>query len=155
MSIGDGLQQNQNTNVIQSNGVEVQLEDNWGDGFQWRASYAWQKTTNEQTKQRLVNSPEHLLKLNVIAPLWNDKVFVGFETQYMSSRFTPKGSRVGDYVINNLTVFTQNWIKGVEFSGGVYNLFNQRYFDVGSDGHIQNGIQQDGITFRIKTSVSF
>jgi outer membrane receptor for ferrienterochelin and colicins len=103
-----------------------------------------------------------MVKLNLIAPLWQDKVFVGFETQYMSSRkILPKiatnnlGGKVGDVVLSNLTVFTQNWVKGLELSAGAYNLFDYRYFDPASGYHRQDAIQQDGITFRVKASYDF
>lgn len=147
--------QNFNTGKVVSNGIEVQLEGNWTSGLQGRLSYSWQDTTNQNTRTRLVNSPEHMVKLNLIAPLWADKVFLGFETQYMSRRSTPLEGFVDDYIINNMTLFTQKWLKGVELSTGIYNMFDQRYFDPGSDVHRQNGIQQDGLTFRIKASVDF
>jgi outer membrane receptor for ferrienterochelin and colicins len=161
-SIGGGLAKNQNNRDVESIGFEAQIENSWGDGFQGRLSYSWQDTTNKNTSARLTNSPEHMVKLNLIAPLWQDKVFVGFETQFMSSRKTPakdvngnKGGRVGDYVISNLTVYTQNWVKGLELSAGVYNLFDQRYFDPASADHKQNAIQQDGLQFRVKGSMDF
>jgi len=147
--------QNRNTGNIESNGLEVQLEQLFFNGFQGRISYSWQENRDKNTRQRLTNSPEHMVKLNIIAPLWGDKVFAGFETQYLSGRTTPKNGHVGDYVISNLTVHTQNWIKGLEFSAGVYNLFDEQYFDPGSDTHVQNAIEQDGLTFRIKTSIDF
>lgn len=160
--IGNGRAKYQNNRNVESTGVEVQLENSWGDGFQGRLSYAWQDTVNEKTGERLTNSPEHMIKLNLIAPLWKDKVFLGFETQFMSSRKTPLkpinfnlGGRVGDHVISNLTIFTQNWVKGLELSTGVYNLFDQRYFDPASADHVQNAIQQDGIQYRVKASLDF
>jgi outer membrane receptor for ferrienterochelin and colicins len=153
----------QNSGDVKSIGVETQIENTWGDGFQGRLSYSWQETTNQKTGERLTNSPEHMIKVNLIAPLWQDKVFVGFETQFMSSRKTPPkpvngnttGGRVGDYVISNLTVYTQNWVKGLELSAGAYNLFDERYFDPASADHVQNAIQQDGLTFRVKGSMDF
>jgi iron complex outermembrane receptor protein len=152
----NNLLQHQNNGNAESQGIELQLEDTWNNGFQGRFSYSWQQTVNKETQARLTNSPEHMVKLNMIAPLWLDKVFLGFETQYMSGRKAPLGGMVGDHVINNLTVFTQKWFKGVELSAGAYNLFNERYFDPGADGvHLQNGIQQDGLTFRVKASVDF
>lgn len=150
-----GVLQNVNRGHVESQGVELQLEDSWENGFQARVSYSWQQTVDKTTRARLDNSPEHMLKLNVIAPLWLDKVFLGFETQYMSSRKTPLGGMVGDHVINNITLFTQHWLKGVELSAGAYNLFDQRYFDPAADGSRLNGIQQDGLTFRVKASVDF
>jgi outer membrane receptor for ferrienterochelin and colicins len=161
-AISGGLAQNQNNRDVESIGFETQIENTWGDGFQGRLSYSWQNTTDKSTGERLTNSPEHMIKLNLIAPLWKDWVFVGFETQFMSSRKTPpkdangnQGGRVGDFVISNLTVYTQNWVKGLELSAGAYNLFDQRYFDPASADHKQNAIQQDGLTFRVKASLDF
>jgi iron complex outermembrane receptor protein len=151
----DDLLQNRNTGDVKSIGAEIQLEGTWTNGYQGRISYSWQKTTRKSTDERLTNSPEHMVKLNLIAPLWSDKVFAGFETQYMSGRKTPSGGHVGDHVISNLTLFSQNWVKGLELSAGVYNLFDEEYFDPGSEEHTQNGIEQDGITFRIKAGMNF
>ena len=154
--------QYQNIGDVESVGVEAQVENTWGDGFQGRLSYSWQETTDEQTGQRLTNSPEHMVKVNLIAPLWQDKVFIGFETQYMSSRKTPPktangnlGGKVNDFFLSNLTVFTQNWVKGLELSAGVYNMFDQRYSDPASADFRQNAIPQDSITFRVKASMDF
>jgi outer membrane receptor for ferrienterochelin and colicins len=161
VSVNNEQTQNQNVDNATSNGVEVQLEDSWSNGFQARASYSWQDTKYDSQNARLPNSPEHMFKLNLIAPLWQDKVFLGFETQYLSARKVPAKfpggpeSQVGDYVISNLTVFTKNWVKGLELSAGAYNLFDERYFDPGSPDHRQIGIQRDGLTFRVKASVDF
>jgi outer membrane receptor for ferrienterochelin and colicins len=151
-----------NIGDVESIGVEGQIENTWGDGFQGRLSYSWQETTDKKTGERLTNSPEHMVKFNLIAPLWQDKVFLGFETQYVSNRKILSkdsnnnlGGRVDDYVISNLTVFTQNWVKGLELSAGIYNLFDERYFDPASADHRQNAIQQDSLTFRVKGSLDF
>lgn len=158
--VADGKLQQQNGASVDSKGIELQLENNWLNGWQARLSYSWQHTENASTQQRLTNSPEHMVKLNLIAPLWEDKVFLGFENHYMSARktpvtvFHPSGGMVDDYVVSNVTIFTQNWIKGFEFSGGVYNLFDQRYFDPAASIK-QNAIEQDSLTFRIKASLDF
>jgi len=101
-----------------------------------------------------------MFKLNLIAPLWEDKVFLGFENRYMSSRTVQRKAdgrigKVSDNVVSNLTIFTRNWVKGLELSAGAYNLFDERYFDPGSTDHTQIGIPQDGFTFRIKGSMDF
>jgi len=155
VSLPDGLLQNQNTGDVESHGIEAQLEGTWVNGFQSRISYAWQETKNKLTNKRLTNSPEHMIKLNLIAPLWSEKIFIGFESQYMSQRKTPLESEVDDVFLSNLTLFTQDWVKGVEMSAGLYNLFDQKYFDPGSEEHTQNGIEQNGLTFRVKTSIQF
>jgi iron complex outermembrane receptor protein len=164
VNVGNGLAQNQNVDNVDSNGLELQIEDSWSNGYQMRISYSWQDTQYDSKNTRLPNSPEHMVKLNLIAPLWKDSVFLGFETRYLSGRKRPQpdpssgiivGNGVGDYVISNLTIFTRNWVKGLELSAGAYNLFDERYFDPGSNDHRQTGILQDGITFRTKASLDF
>lgn len=155
--IDSGVFQNSNLGRVQSTGVEAQLEGKWAVGWQARLSYSWQSTIDQNTQQSLSNSPEHMVKLNVIAPLFgSEKVFAGFETRYLSSRKNATGGKVADYVVSNLTVFSQDAIvKGMELSGGIYNLFNQRYFDPSSPELRQTGIEQDRLTFRIKASLDF
>ena len=161
VSVDENTTQNRNLDNSKSNGIELQLEDTWENGFQARASYSWQDTRYTADNTRLPNSPEHMVKLNLIAPVWQDKVFIGFETQYLSNRKVPAKlpdspvGKVGDYVISNLTVFTKNWVKGLELSAGAYNLFDERYFDPGSPDHKQIGIQRDGLTYRVKASLDF
>ena len=156
-----GQAQYQNVDNAASNGVEVQLEDSWSNGFQARLSYSWQDTRYERNDSRLPNSPEHMVKLNLIAPLWQDKVFLGFETQYLSARKVPaknpggRTGKVGDYTVSNITLFTRNWVKGLELSAGAYNLFDERYSDPGSPDHRQNGILRDGLTYRVRASLDF
>lgn len=151
----DDVLQNRNAVDAESIGMEIQLEANYSNGYQGRISYSWQETKSKTSNERLTNSPEHMVKLNLIAPLWSEKVFAGFETQYMSSRKTAAGGAVGDYVVSNLTLFSQNWVKGLELSAGVYNLFDEQYFDPGSEEHEQNGIEQNGLTYRLKASMNF
>ena len=162
IGLSNGFNQHRNIDNAESNGFELQLEDKWDNGFQARISYSWQDTQYEASKRRLPNSPEHMVKLNLIAPLWQDIVFLGFETQYLSDRRVPpklsdqpRDNKVDGYVISNLTVFTQNWVKGLELSAGAYNLFDERYFDPGTPDHVQNRIQRDGLTFRVKASMDF
>jgi outer membrane receptor for ferrienterochelin and colicins len=156
----NNLAQNQNVDNVNSNGIELQLEDGWSNGFQARISYSWQDTRYVSQDTALPNSPAHMFKINLIAPLWPDKVFIGFENQYMSGRrVQPKSDnkelKVDGYVISNLTLFTRNLVKGLELSAGAYNLFDENYFDPGSTDHRQIGIEQDGITFRVKASLDF
>lgn len=154
-SVGINQLQQQNVGHYDTHGIEAQLENNWLNGWQGRISYSWQQTRNINENKSISNSPQHMVKFNMIAPLWSDKVFLGFETQYMSARNTPSGGEVSGHVVSNLTLFTQKWIKGLELSSGVYNLFDQRYFDPASDAFRQNGIQQDSLTFRVKASMDF
>jgi len=55
----------------------------------------------------------------------------------------------------NWNLFSQHLIKGVELSAGVYNLFDSRYGFPGGSGHLQDVIEQDGRTFRLKLTYRF
>lgn len=77
-----------NVDDITARGVELTMEGKWPTGLEGRVSYALQTSHTERTKQRLTNSPQHLIKTNLIVPLIPDKLFAGFEGRYTSSRLT-------------------------------------------------------------------
>jgi outer membrane receptor for ferrienterochelin and colicins len=114
------------------------------------------------------DSPEHLLKLDVSVPLVKDKLFAGAEFQYTSERgslhnttdasgepITVQGEQAGAYGIVNLTLYSQNLIKHLDFSASVYNLLDRRYEDPASLFHVQDIIQQNGRSFRVKLTYHF
>jgi iron complex outermembrane receptor protein len=144
-----------NTSQIDTYGVEFEVDGKWENGLEGRASYTFQRTKNRDTGSILSNSPKNLFKLNLIVPLYKDKVFLGLEEFYVSKRKTIYGSYVGEYVVTNLTLFTKNIFKGLELSGTIYNLFDETYKDPGAEEHRQAGIEQDGRTFRVKLTYAF
>lgn len=151
----DGLLVFQNLGGVDAKGVEVEVERLWASGARLRASYAWQITKTKDTGEEVVNSPRSLAKLNVSAPILNDKARVGAELQYMSRRKTLAGAFADAHWIADLTVTTgilgRNW----ELSGSLYNLFDERYGDPGGPEHLQDQILQDGRTFRVKLTKTF
>lgn len=150
----DGFLININGKRVKTIGAETELEGKWENGFQGRLSYSFQNTETASTGVRLSNSPAHMTKLNLIAPVFTDKLFAGLELRYMSARKSIQ-DKVNDHFLVNLTLFSHNVLPGLETSASVYNVFNQNYFDPGSVEHIQNGIQQDGRTFRVKVNYEF
>jgi outer membrane receptor for ferrienterochelin and colicin len=145
-------------------GLELALQGKWADGIITRLSYSLQHTENRETGTGLPDSPMHLIKFNASVPLWKNKVFAGLEVQYTSKCHTvyenppPNevvGTDVPGYAVVNLTLFSQNIIKNLDVSASVYNLFNKTYYDPSSRFHLQNAIQQDGRTFRIKLTYRF
>ena len=145
-------------------GTELALEGKWANGITTRLSYTLQHTQNRQTHKGLVDSPMHLVKFNVSAPLWRDKIFAGIEVQYTSSRHTVFSDLSGDtltgadapgFAVVNLTLFSRNIVKNLEASASIYNLLDTKYFDPSSRFHLQNAIQQDGRTFRLKLTYRF
>jgi outer membrane receptor for ferrienterochelin and colicins len=143
-----------NSSSVQANGGGLELEARWTNGIRGRASYTFARTEDGDGR-RLTNSPFHLAKLNLILPLALEKLFGGVEVQYTSPRRTQSGGRTGDALVLNVTLFTENIVKDLEFSASVYNLLDFRYGDPGGGEHLQDEIEQDGIGFRLKLTYRF
>jgi outer membrane receptor for ferrienterochelin and colicins len=152
----------------QTKGTEVALEGSWLGVVRTRASYSLQYTRNDTVGWQMPDSPNHMVKLNLSVPLVKDKLFADAEFQYTSDRLslhnatdsmgqpiTVQGGEAGGYGVINLTLFSRNLIRNVEFSASVYNLLNYRYLDPASEFHVQDTIQQDGRSFRVKLIYRF
>jgi outer membrane receptor for ferrienterochelin and colicins len=151
----DGLLVYRNANKLNAKGLELALEGKWPNGWDGRVSYAIQEARDSDTDRLLTNSPQHLVKGNLIIPLFRDKVFAGLETRYMSSRLTLTGNSTKHVFLTNVTLFTQHLLPGREFSAQVNNLFDHRYGDPGSNEHLQDTILQDGRTYWLKLKYRF
>ncbi len=159
-----GSQRFENLSGATAKGVELALDGLWSGGVRSRLSYAFQETEDTETDKVLTDSPRHLVKLNLNVPLLKDKIFAGVEFQYMSKRttthLTPAGTQEsgGDadgFGIVNLTLFSRELLKGLEFSASVYNLLDREYDDPSTPFHRQDVIEQDGRTFRLKLTYRF
>lgn len=150
-----GLLQYQNVDDVKANGLELALEGKWPSEVQGRLSYALQKATDDSTAMRFSNSPQSLAKLNVIVPLFSDKLFGGLESRYTSRRNTLAGNQAKEVFLTNLSLFSQKLVKGWELSGQASNLFNYHYGDPGAGDHVQDTIEQNGRTFWVKLKYRF
>jgi len=144
-----------NIDSVEAKGVELDVEGKWRTLLEGRVSYALQETTDGKTGKRLTNSPQHLVKFNLSAPLFRDRLFAGLEIRYMSERRTLSGKPASDFFVTNLTLFSQDLLEGIEFSGSLHNLFDERYGDPGSGEHQQDVIGQDGRAFWLKLKYAF
>jgi iron complex outermembrane receptor protein len=153
--ISETLSGFQNADRVNAEGMELELEGHYPAGLRARMSYALQWTENETTGDELSNSPRHLAKGSLIAPLYKDKVFAGLELQYTGGVLTNTRRREDDYVLANVTLFSQNLAPGLEISASVYNLFDARYAHPVSAAHAQDAIEQSGRSFRVKLTYKF
>jgi iron complex outermembrane receptor protein len=117
-----------NVKGAEAKGMELELAGEWPSGLQGRISYTLQETEDRSTGRRLTDSPEHLGKVNLSAPLpWlKEKVFASAEFQYTSQRRTLAGTEAGGFGVVNFTLFSRNVVKGLELSASVYNLLDKR-----------------------------
>ncbi len=151
----DGLLVFVNAGEVEASGLELELEGKWPGGWEGRISYAYQDTEDEETGDRLTNSPKHLANLNLIAPLGLDTYFAGLEVIYVDDRKTVQDTTAGDYAIANLTLFARDLFGGLDLSGSVYNVFDEEYGDPGGEELLQDTIEQDGRTYRLKLDYRF
>jgi len=151
----DGTLIFRNTDAVDARGVETELEARWPGGWRGRVSYTFADALDTATDRHLPNSPRHLAKLNVVAPLWREKIFAGLELQGMSDRRSVRGKEVPGFVIANLTLYSRELVKGLEFSASLYNLFDKDYGDPPGPDFVQDIIRQDGRAFRVKLTYRF
>jgi outer membrane receptor protein involved in Fe transport len=149
----DGLLTFRNLDVAVARGLELEYEHAWRNGARLRASYSWQRALDASTDAELPNSPRHLAKLNLSAPLgpgW----LGGVEAQYVGARKTLAGELGGHWIANANLVGTR--LGGqLEFSAGIHNLFDRRYADPGAQEHAQDALPQSGRSFRLKLSYRY
>ncbi len=159
-----------NSGEVTAKGIEFEAESKWTNGFQGRLSYSYQDTIDGPTGSIPVNSPRNLAKLNIIVPLMTNMVFAGLEAQYVGPRKAPNNflnktlalpdwalayTSTGGAIIGNITILTQNIVKGLEVSLSAYNIFDKKYADPAGDEHFENDIPQDGRSYRLKVTYRF
>jgi iron complex outermembrane receptor protein len=144
-----------NQEQIASKGLEFEIEGKSNAGVEGNLAYTVQETHDQETNQTLTNSPRHLAKLNIIAPILKRRIFAGLQVQYSSQRRTLNGTSVPAFYVANLTLFSQKLAKGLGASFGAYNLFNRKYADPGAEDHLQNALEQDGRNLRLKFTYHF
>ncbi len=144
-----------NTDGVDDLGVELELEAQWKGGWRGRASYTYANATDSDTGDRLSNSPEHVGKVSLTAPLYEGRFFANLEVQAMSERLTVRNYRVDGFAVCNFTLFSQELFKGLDASVSIYNLFDTDYADPVAVDFRQRSIPQDGRTFRAKLTWKF
>ncbi len=148
-----------NTRSVRVHGVEAEMEQRWRAGQRLRIAYGWQKGHDSSLDGTLSNSPRHLLKVqwsdtvNISPAHWWGRGRYALEAIGVGARSTLMGGRLPGHVLTHLNYSTR--ISQVDVSLGVYNLFNQRYFDPASLEIRDDALPQDGRTFRVKLTYGF
>ncbi|MFC0250695.1 TonB-dependent receptor plug domain-containing protein [Massilia consociata] len=141
-------------NVARANasGFETAFERLLDGGARIRASYAWQRS-RDGDGAALVNSPRHLAKLNLVAPL-AARTHLGVELQCLSSRLT-EHTRTGGYCVANLTLTAGKVLSGADLSLSLFNAGNKHYADPAGPAFIQEDLARQGRTLFAKLGYQF
>lgn len=158
---GDGLLVFENREGIDAKGLEFEVEKLWSGGARLRGSYAWQQAKDEATGARLVNSPQHLAKLNFAVPLFDTGWRGGFEFQYVGARKTLADAKANAYLLTNVTLLNEQLTRNLALSASIYNLFDSRHVDPGGPELIHDSrvfldtVPGDGRSWRLKATYRF
>ena len=136
-------------------GLEAEIRSRWQNGTAITISYTNSFEQEDVDGMVPENSPKHIAKLYVSAPLFARKLFATVDTQYLSHRMTIHDERVSSYALVNLTLLGKQIRKNLDVSFSVDNLLNKRYADPAAQQHVQNAIQQDGRNMRGKLVWTF
>ena len=148
-------QYQQGSGKVLARGTELSLDKTWDWGARLRSSLGIQNA--EQQDSHLPNSPYHLGKLNISIPIpLITGLRAGYELQYFGKRKTLDGSNTDSYVLSNLNLVTDvRWVKGLEASLSIYNLFNENYQHPAAATNWQNFFWQPGRTVRLRMDYRF
>lgn len=144
-----------NVDKVTAEGVDIEAEYVADTGLRLRTSYSFVDAEVDGTGESLTNTSENMVKFNLSSPVFKRKARAGFEFQYLSSRITPQGEKIGGYGITNLTLSSKKVYDGLTLSASIYNIFAKRYADPASEEHAQSSIAQDERSFRVKASYTF
>jgi outer membrane receptor for ferrienterochelin and colicins len=144
-----------NTDSIDAQGVELGLETRFGKNIRSEFSYAYQVTKNNQTAEVLTNSPRHIAKAKLIAPLFSERLHAGLELLYLSQRKTQQSIDANAYLLTNLTLSSNRLIPGISLAASFYNLFDVKVEHPGSTEHTQAVISQNGREFLLRATYQF
>lgn len=151
----DGLLQYWNSDAVRANGLEVTLLGKAPGIVEGRLNYSYTDARSSATDAWLSNSPRHMAKMNLMTPLLYRSVRVGFEVQHIGDRLTLSRKTARAYTVANLNVAATNVFGRFDISAGVRNLFDERYaYPVGEE-LVQDTIEADGRTFRVKCVYCF
>ena len=147
-----------NGSPINGNGLELEFEQQWGNGSRLRAGYTLQRAAAKAGS--LDNSPTQMFKLNLAVPTGITHLMAGFEGQWIGARQANFGTeRIAPYTLANLNLSYIPSGKSWEVSVGIYNLFDHRYSDpVAVDNFIpvtRWQLPQVGRSVRMSATVCF
>jgi outer membrane receptor for ferrienterochelin and colicin len=145
----------ENRGEIHSKGLELGLDVNRGHGLSGQLSYSLQRTEDRLTGTVLTNSPGQMVQAQLRAPILGSRASAAVDAEYMSARRTLAGNVANGHVLTNFSLFAPQTFGRFDLSASLYNVFAVGYGDPVPDGFSQDTIQQDGRSFRVRTTLHY
>src|SRR6185295_9957420 len=113
-----------NVDNLNIKGLDFELEGKWAKGLQGLLSYTLQQSEQRETRLPLSNSPRHLAKLNLRAPLFGGKLISGLTFLYTSRRKTLGEEYASGFLLPSFTLSSGKFLRNFDASLSVYNFTN-------------------------------
>ena len=149
---GTGMLIFRNLDHADARGLEAALDRDFGP-VRLRASYSWQ-LAHGTGGVPLIDSPRHLAKANLTAPLGWRGGRVGAELQCSGKRLADQGA-AGGYCVANVTLSALRLLPRTELSLSAYNATGKRYADVAGPAFVQTALAREGRTLAAKLDWRF
>jgi iron complex outermembrane receptor protein len=141
-----------NIDHADARGLEAAFDRDFGP-VRLRASYSWQLARGTGGAP-LVDSPRHLAKANLTAPLGWRGGRIGAELLCSGKRLADQGAAAG-YCVANVTLSALQLLPRTELSLSAYNALDQRYGDVAGPAFVQPTLAREGRTLAAKLDWRF
>jgi len=141
-----------NIDQADARGLEAALDRDFG-AVRLRASYSWQLARGTGGAP-LIDSPSHLAKANLTAPLGWRGGRVGAELLCSGKRLADEGA-AGGYCVANVTLSALRLASRAELSLSVYNATGKHYADVAGPAFVQTALAREGRTLAAKLDWRF
>jgi outer membrane receptor protein involved in Fe transport len=154
--VGTAIQYLNSSDDIISTGVEFEVRKYISEETSGYLSVALQRTENDETGEKLANSPEEMVNLGVSVPLVRGEVYLSVDNQYVGEVLSAYlDERIDSYLLTNATISHNALASDLEMSLSVYNLFDVNYSHPGTFDHVQTEIPQDGRNLGVNLKYSF
>lgn len=141
-----------NIDHADARGLEAALDRDFG-AVRLRASYSWQLARGTDGVP-LIDSPRHLAKANLTAPLGWRGGRIGAELLCSGKRLADQGAAAG-YCVANVTLSALQLLPRAELSLSAYNALDRRYADVAGPAFVQPTLAREGRTLAAKLDWRF
>ena len=124
-----GAVQYRNMSRMRATGLELELSGQPAEWLEATASWAIQKPFQEGDGNFLANSPRQVGKFRAAVPLGTRKLYLAGALQYLGERRTLRQERLEPVALADLTITTRRLHRSFDFTVGIRNLADRRYWD--------------------------